>query len=291
MNWVVLTVCAVIFQTARNALQSQLGSQVHTSGVTLSRFLLAPPIAIAYLFALYHIKPQPIPSFTSSFIIIVLCAALLQIAATYLMIALFKQRNFAVGAGLAKSEALVAGIVGAMFFGSQLSLLGWAGIVVGGVAVVLLSSGMQIKAVSPKTILIGLACGTCFAMTSLLAREASHILSIPLEHAAGWVLLWVLCIQAISLSVYISVKSPFVVKQLLNAKTQVMAISLVSCLGSICWFTAMALQHVALVKTLGQLEVILTLLLSHYWLKNAVGRREIAGLLLIGAAAVMVMWA
>merc|ERR1712137_966289 len=101
----------------------------------------------------------------------------------------------------------------------------------------------------------------------------------------------VLCIQAISLSVYISVKSPFVVKQLLNAKTQVMAISLVSCLGSICWFTAMALQHVALVKTLGQLEVILTLLLSHYWLKNAVGRREIAGLLLIGAAAVMVMWA
>jgi uncharacterized membrane protein len=53
----------------------------------------------------------------------------------------------------------------------------------------------------------------------------------------------------------------------------------------------MALQHVALVKTLGQLEVLLTLLLSHFWLKNAVTRREVAGLLLIGVAAIMVMWA
>merc|ERR1712137_27450 len=101
----------------------------------------------------------------------------------------------------------------------------------------------------------------------------------------------VLCIQAISLSVYISVKSPFVVKQLLNAKKQVLAISTVSCLGSICWFTAMALQHVALVKTLGQLEVLLTLLVSHYWLKNVVTKREFAGLLLVGIAAIMVMWA
>ena len=192
---------------------------------------------------------------------------------------------------MAKSEALVAGVVGMLFFGSYLTPLGWAGIVIGGVAVFVLSSGNRLQGISLKTMLLGLACGTCFALTSLLVREASHMLNIQHTLAAAWVLLWVLCVQAAALSGYITLTKPFVFKQLISARKQVLAISTVSCLGSICWFTAMALQHVALVKTLGQLEVLLTLVLSHYWLKNAVTKREIIGLLLIGVAAIMVMWA
>ena len=207
------------------------------------------------------------------------------------MVILFKQKNFAIGAGLAKSEALVAGVVGMLFFGSYLTPLGWAGIVIGAIAVFVLSSGNRLHGISVKTMVIGLACGTCFALTSLLVREASHMLNVQHTVAAAWVLLWVLCVQTISLSGYIALTKPFVFRQLTNAKKQVLAISTVSCLGSICWFTAMALQHVALVKTRGQLEVVLTLVLSHYWLKNAVTKREIAGLLLIGLAAIFVMWA
>ncbi|MBT3136299.1 multidrug transporter [Alteromonas sp. ALT199] len=291
MSWALFTLGAVIMQTVRNALQSKLSSSVNTSGVTLSRFILAPPIALVYLLILYSSSASQLPQFTGSFIVVILCASLLQIAATSLMVILFKQKNFAIGAGLAKSEALVAGVVGMLFFGSYLTPLGWAGIVIGGVAVFVLSSGNRLQGISLKTMVLGLACGTCFALTSLLVREASHMLTIQYTLAAAWVLLWVLCVQAIALSGYIALTKPFVFKQLLNAKKQVLAISMVSCLGSICWFTAMALQHVALVKTLGQLEVLLTLLLSHYWLKNAVTRREIIGLLLIGVAAVMVMWA
>ena len=291
MSWILFTLGAVIMQTVRNALQSKLSGTVNTSGVTLSRFILAPPIALIYLLALYSSSVSRLPQFTGSFITVILYASLLQIAATSLMVILFKQKNFAIGAGLAKSEALVAGVVGMLFFGSYLTPLGWAGIVIGGVAVFVLSSGNRLQGVSLRTMLIGLACGTCFALTSLLVREASHMLDIQYTLAAAWVLLWVLCIQAVFLSGYIAITKPFVFRQLVNAKKQVLAISTVSCLGSICWFTAMALQHVALVKTLGQLEVLLTLLLSHYWLKNAVTKREIVGLLLIGLAAVLVMWA
>jgi drug/metabolite transporter (DMT)-like permease len=291
MAWVWFTLGAVVLQTVRNALQSKLSGHVNTSGVTLSRFLLAPPIALGYLFLLDASSPQPLPNFSFLFLGVVLCASLFQIAATSLMVVLFKQKNFAIGAGLAKSEALVAGVVGMLFFGSYLTLLGWAGIVIGGVAVFVLSSGKGLKGISTKTMSIGLLCGTCFALTSLLVREASHMLDMPFVHAAAWVLLWVLCIQALSLSAFIGSRKPFVFKQLWQAKTSVLAISTVSCLGSICWFTAMALQHVALVKTLGQLEVLLTLLLSHVWLKNAVTKREVFGLLLIGIAAIMVMWA
>ena len=291
MSWILFTLGAVVMQTVRNALQSKLSGAVNTSGVTLSRFILAPPIALVYLIILYSSSASQVPEFSGSFITVILCASLLQIAATSLMVILFKQKNFAIGAGLAKSEALVAGVVGMLFFGSYLTPLGWAGIVIGAIAVFVLSSGNRLHGISVKTMVIGLACGTCFALTSLLVREASHMLNVQHTVAAAWVLLWVLCVQTISLSGYIALTKPFVFRQLTNAKKQVLAISTVSCLGSICWFTAMALQHVALVKTLGQLEVLLTLVLSHYWLKNAVTKREIAGLLLIGLAAIFVMWA
>ena len=291
MSWILFTLGAVVMQTLRNALQSKLSGAVNTSGVTLSRFILAPPIALVYLLILYSSSASQVPEFSGSFIAVILCASLLQIAATSLMVILFKQKNFAIGAGLAKSEALVAGVVGMLFFGSYLTPLGWAGIVIGAIAVFVLSSGNRLHGISVKTMVIGLACGTCFALTSLLVREASHMLNVQHTVAAAWVLLWVLCVQAITLGGYIAVTKPYVFRQLTNAKKQVLAISTVSCLGSICWFTAMALQHVALVKTLGQLEVLLTLVLSHYWLKNAVTKREIAGLLLIGLAAIFVMWA
>ncbi len=291
MSWILFTLGAVVMQTVRNALQSKLSGAVNTSGVTLSRFILAPPIALVYLLILYSSSASQVPEFSGSFITVILCASLLQIAATSLMVILFKQKNFAIGAGLAKSEALVAGVVGMLFFGSYLTPLGWAGIVIGAIAVFVLSSGNRLHGISVKTMVIGLACGTCFALTSLLVREASHMLNVQHTVAAAWVLLWVLCVQTISLSGYIALTKPFVFRQLTNAKKQVLAISTVSCLGSICWFTAMALQHVALVKTLGQLEVLLTLVLSHYWLKNTVTKREIAGLLLIGLAAIFVMWA
>ena len=291
MSWILFTLGAVVMQTLRNALQSKLSGAVNTSGVTLSRFILAPPIALVYLLILYSSSASQVPEFSGSFIAVILCASLLQIAATSLMVILFKQKNFAIGAGLAKSEALVAGVVGMLFFGSYLTPLGWAGIVIGGIAVFVLSSGNRLHGISVKTMVIGLACGTCFALTSLLVREASHMLNVQHTVVAAWVLLWVLCVQAMTLSGYIALTKPFVFKQLTLAKKQVLAISTVSCLGSICWFTAMALQHVALVKTLGQLEVLLTLVLSHYWLKNAVTKREIAGLLLIGLAAIFVMWA
>ena len=70
-----------------------------------------------------------------------------------------------------------------------------------------------------------------------------------------------------------------------------LATSIISCFGTICWFSAVSLHHVAYVKTLGQVEVLLTMLVATFWLKNKVQKHEILGLLLIAAAAILVMWA
>lgn len=290
MSWIFFTLLAVTMQTWRNALQSKLSQQVNTSGVTLARFLFAPPLVVIYLILLYQFNPQPLPDFNNKFALFVVLAAMLQIAATSLMVILFKQKNFAVGAGLAKSEALVAGVLGTLFFGSQLSLLGWVGILLGAVAVFVLSGAGQRGELNAKTVLIGLACGTCFALTSLFVREASIALNVPFPQSAAWVLLWVLCIQTLSLGVFIKIKEPETFSQLKDNGKMTLLTSFTSCLGSIGWFSAMALQHVAYVKTLGQIEVLLTILISIWWLKNPMKKHELIGLVLISLAAIFVMW-
>lgn len=291
MSWVFFTLSAVVLQTFRNALQSKLSANMSTSGVTLARFLFAPPIALIYLLLLYIFSNQDVPEFSLKFVLLVLLASVMQISATSLMVILFKQKNFSVGAGLAKSEALVAGVLGTVFFGSQLSLFGWIGILVGAAAIFVLSGGGRKGQLSIKTVIIGLACGTCFALTSLFVREASHLLNVPFPHSAAWVLVWVLCIQTTLLVSYIAVKNRSTFIALKNNVKMTLATSIISCFGTICWFSAVSLHHVAYVKTLGQVEVLLTMLVATFWLKNKVQKHEILGLLLIAAAAILVMWA
>jgi drug/metabolite transporter (DMT)-like permease len=291
VSWIFFTLSAVVLQTFRNALQSKLSAHMSTSGVTLARFLFAPPIALAYLLLLYAFSNQDIPQFSPKFIFLVLLVSVMQISATSLMVILFKQKNFSVGAGLAKSEALVAGVLGTFFFGSQLSLFGWVGILVGAAAIFVLSGGGKKGQLSLKTVMIGLACGTCFAVTSLFVRAASHLLNIPFPHSAAWVLVWVLCIQTTLLVSYIAVKNKSTFVALKNNAKMTLVTSIISCFGTICWFSAVSLHHVAYVKTLGQVEVLLTMLVATFWLKNKVQKHEVIGLLLIAAAAILVMWA
>ncbi|MDC8832005.1 DMT family transporter [Alteromonas gilva] len=290
MTWILFTFMAVLFQTFRNAIQSKLSGTVPTIGVTLSRFLFAPPLAAIYVTATSVFFNVGVPTFNATFWWFVTLAAILQIAATSLMVILFKQKNFAVGAGLAKSEALAAGVLGLLFFGSELSALGWLGILIGAVAVFVLSGWRRGGELSTKTVLVGLCCGTCFALTSLFVREASHELPIPFIQAAGWVLFWVLTFQTVALVAFIASHQPDTFKKLAAQPGKVLAASVTSCLGSIGWFTAMALQHVAYVKTVGQLEVLTTMLISVIWLKQPVKQHEITGLLLIGIAALLVIW-
>ena len=169
--WIMFTFLAAFMQAWRNAFQSKLSKDVSVAGVTLARFIWAGPIAAVYLFSLHQYSPTAIPTFNASFWGFVIGASSMQILATGLMVKLFKMQNYAIGAGLAKSEALVAAILGVIFFGTQLSILGWIGVVIGGLAVMLLSSKQGFKQLSLKTVLLGLACGSAFALTSLWVEK------------------------------------------------------------------------------------------------------------------------
>ena len=289
MIWIFLTFLAAFMQSWRNALQSKLSAHVSVAGVTLARFILASPIALAYLFALYSYQDAPLPTFNASFIGYIAGASIVQIIATGLMVKLFKMNNFAVGAGLAKSEALVAAILGVLFFGATLSLLGWLGVFLGSIAVLLLSGITNIKHFSLKTAMLGLACGTAFALSSSWIREASLSSGLAFPYSAAWVLLLIISLQTIMLCAYIAVQERSTFAAMWKHKKTTSAVSFFSCIGSIGWFSAMSLQHVAYVKTLGQVEVFFTILISVLWLKQPLKHHDSAGLLLIAIAAVLVM--
>ncbi|WP_404341552.1 multidrug transporter [Pseudoalteromonas mariniglutinosa] len=289
MTWIFLTIFAAFMQSWRNALQSNMSLHVSVAGVTLARFIVASPIAGLYLIILYQYKSAAFPDFNLIFIGYIIGASIIQIIATGLMVKLFKMNNFAVGAGLAKSEALMAAILGLLFFGSALSLLGWLGVFLGAIAVLLLSGITNVKHFKLSTALVGLACGTAFALSSSWIREASLSSGLAFPYSAAWVLLLIISLQTIMLCVYIAYREPRTFSNMWQHKGITSAVSVCSCLGSIGWFSAMSLQHVAYVKTLGQIEVFFTMLISILWLKQPLKRQDSAGLILIAIAAVLVM--
>ncbi|WP_076541267.1 DMT family transporter [Shewanella sp. UCD-KL21] len=296
--WIALTILAAFMQSWRNAFQSELSQHVKVSGVTLARFIWAGPIAAIYLLSLYQLQPSSIPTFGYQFYGFVMGAALMQILATGLMVKLFQLKNFAVGAGLAKSEALVAAILGVLFFGTSLSLLGWLGVIIGAVAVMLLSTQRGVKRLSLNTIVIGIGSGVAFAFTSLWVREASLLLitdpslsdPIPFTHRAAWVLVSVIGLQTLILVSYLGLKDRMTLLALWQRPKLTLLISVCSCIASIGWFSAMSLQAVPYVKTLGQIEVFFTLLISAFWLKQKIKINEFLGFILIAVAAILVMW-
>ena len=284
---------AAFMQAWRNAFQKQLSSSVDVYGVTLARFLFAVPLAAAYLSWMYHAHPtHAVVSFSSRFSLYVVIAGLTQIAATALMVQLFKQKNYAIGVGLAKSEAILAAIIAVIFLSEPLSLYAWFGVLLGAVAVFLLSSGRQLKDLSLSTLAIGIASGLCFAITSLLVREASlELTMLPHLHRAAWVLFWVISFQCVSMLLYLGIFSRKTLYALWQRLGLTLKVSLCSFLASLGWFSAMSLQSVAIVKTLGQIEILFSLLISMFFFKEKLAQRDHWGLILVVIAAILVIWA
>lgn len=277
-------------QAWRNAFQKQLSKDVGVAGVTLARFIWASPLAAAYLWALYQWQPVALPTFNGRFASFIIAAALAQILATALMVKLFKLRNYAIGAGLAKSEAVLAAVLGVVLFSESLTALGWAGVCLGGFAVFLLS-GASLRQLSLPVLLLGLGSGLAFALTSLWVRQASLVLGLPFPHGAAWVLLLVILLQTVILLLWLSLKDKPTLTALWQRPKLTLMVSICSCIGSIGWFSAMSLESVALVKTLGQVEVLFMLLISALVFKEKLQKADHWGLALIVLAAIAVIWA
>lgn len=298
--WIPFTLMAAFMQAWRNATQKQLSQYASTLGVTLARFIVALPFSVIYLWALYqYYADVKIPIFTSKFFLCCVTAGVAQIFATVFMVMLFKARNYTIGVGLAKSEAILTAILGALFFSVSLSRLAWVGVFIGLIAVWLMSlsrgTSSSLRDLSVKTILTGLASGLCFAICSMFIRQSSLALremnELPVLLSAAWTLLFILSIQTVLLVLWLGFKDPQTLKTLYEKRKLTTTVSFFSFSASLCWFTAMSLQVVPMVKTLGQVEVLFTLGISAWWFKEKLNPNDYLGLILIMISAILVVLA
>jgi drug/metabolite transporter (DMT)-like permease len=290
--WIIFTVLAAFMQAWRNAFQKQLSSSVDVYGVTLARFIFAWPLAMLYLVVINQLQPSSaVLHFNLRYWGYVLIAALAQIVATILMVQLFKQKNYAIGVGLAKSEAILAALIGVLCLNEWLSVWGWCGVLLGAIAVFLLSLNQQLADFKCSTLGIGLGSGLAFAITSLLVRQASlQLPELPVLHRAAWVLCSVIGLQCLMLLLFLGLFRRQTLYTLTQRWQLVLQVSLCSFLASLGWFSAMSMQSVAIVKTLGQIEVLFSVLISVFYFKERLRQSDYGGLVLIVIAAVMVIW-
>lgn len=293
MTWVLFTLMAACMQAWRNAFQKQLSTTVDVYGTTLARFLFSPIFAFAYLGFLYSQKPVAVHvTFSHQFWVYIVVAGISQIYATALMVKLFQQKNYAIGIGLAKSEAILAALIGVACLQEHLTGWGWIGVFIGAIAVFLLSKGTGQAPLSIKTLLIGLGSGLCFAITSLLVRQASLQLDmLPFLHRAAWVLCCLISFQCITMLLYLFFFSRYTLAKMWERAGLTLRVSICSFLASLGWFTAMSMQSVAIVKTLGQVEILFSLLISAFYFKEKLAKSDHWGLVLVMVAAIMVIWA
>jgi drug/metabolite transporter (DMT)-like permease len=83
------------------------------------------------------------------------------------------------------------------------------------------------------------------------------------------------------MAVWMALRDPGEFGRVARAWKSSTIVGLASVLGSMCWFTAMALQPVAYVRALGQIELIFTFATSIFIFKERINVMEIAGCLLI----------
>lgn len=288
--WICFTLLAAIAQAVRNAFQKQLSLNVPVLGVTLARFFYAVPLASGYLYFLYQYdETLNIPDFPPLFFVYAIAAGLAQIMATSLMVKLFHLKNYAIGVGLAKSEAVWAALLGVIFFGVTISGIGWFGVVLGGVAIFLMTGSSNLRQLSWKTPLLGIGSGLCFALTSLWVREASLQLHSHYLFSAAWVLFAVITFEAVVLVIYLALFQRDTLAKFFRLPKLGILTSLFSFLGSFGWFNAMSLNHVAFVKTLGQVEIFFILGISYFIFKERLKIQDFVGLVLVVFAAVLVV--
>lgn len=296
--WVIITISAAFFQTVRTALQKNLKDVLSTNAVSFSRFIFGLPWACLYAFALTKILGISLPHAHGTFLMFCSIAGVAQIISTSLLIHLFSFKNFMIGTTYVKTEAILTAIIGIIIFGEHISHWGFAAIVTGIIGVMMISAakekltaGSLIKSIGKKEALIGLASGFGFAISSLCLREAAISLeSESFLMQAAMTLMITLMIQSFLMAIYMAAKETEQFKVMIIHWKKTSAVGITSVIGSACWFTAFTLAAAAYVKTVGQIEVLFTICMSMLIFKETVNKIEIAGIVLIIASVLMLIY-
>ncbi|MEP1765227.1 MAG: DMT family transporter [Sulfitobacter sp.] len=283
--WIIVTLLAATFQTVRFMLQKILASStLSAAGATFSRFVYSAPFIALLLLAYVKATDAQLPELGARFWGFGLLGAVSQILATVCVVALFKERNFAVGITFKKTEVIQTALVGLLLLGEWVSAGGFVAIALGLLGVLLLSGGnagggFRLADLSNRATKLGLGSGVLFAFSAVSYRGATQTLSADDPFLrAGVTLLAVVVMQTLIMAFWLHLRERGEIARVWQARRVALWIGLTSMGGSLCWFIAFALQNAAYVKALGQVELILSILASTLFFREKITLREAAGI-------------
>ena len=289
--WIIFSIVAAAFQTVRFMLQKYLSmGQLSAGGATFSRFLYSAPMITLLMVSYLIYRDEPMPSLSDTFWTGALIGGLGQITATWCVVALFAQRNFAVGITFKKTEVIQTALFGLVILGDQISTVGWIAIVIGLMGVLVLSdppSGEEplIGRVWNKAAGLGVISGALFAISAIGYRAATLEIDSEDPLMRSSVTLCVVTLsQTAGMAVWLAWREEGEIGRVLGAWRTAIWMGLTGMLGSIFWFTAFTLQNAAYVFAVGQIEVIFSLAASYLFFKEKMTAWELVGIFFLSAS-------
>jgi len=297
--WIPITIAAAFSQNLRFMLQKHLkATRLSTAGATIARFLYSAPLVALLLLAYLKIGGHDFATPRAGFWAFGAVGGIAQIAATMLVVALFAERNFAVGITLKKTEVMLTALVGLVVLGEGVSPLGLMAIGVGFVGVLLLSDppertpDMKWQArVFNKASVYGVGAGVLFGVSAICYRGATlQVPSVDFLMRAMVTLAFVTAYQTVVMALWLGLSDRAEIGRVIASWRVGLLVGVSSMIGSLCWFMAFTLQNAAYVKALGQVELVFTFLGSYFVFKERSSGRELGGVaLIVGSILLLVL--
>jgi drug/metabolite transporter (DMT)-like permease len=255
--WVIVTVVATGLQVARNALQRGLIGDAGPWGATLVRFLFGLPFSVAFtLVVMAVLHGQLHPHVGVGYWIDALLGAAAQAVATAALLVAMRRAGFAVGATMQQSSLPLAAILGLVIFHDSMSAIGWWGVAVTTVGLVILTWP---KKAARHDLLsgaaFGLASGLCFGFSLNAYRHAARALEPhhPLFSAVATVTLTQTA-QSLVLVAYLAWKHPWALRAVAAGWKKSVGAGFCGAAASALWLLALALAPAASVRAVAVIE-------------------------------------
>ena len=295
--WVPIAMIAGLMQAVRTAAQKALNAHLSTWMTTYVRSIFGLPLMLVYLAIVIHFEGLGAPRFHALYLFHCLMTGLTQVLATYLLILLFQRANFAVGTMLTKTDIMQAALIGSVLFSEVISPVGWVAIILSLLGVILISAGRTrgalervrtVDLIRSPSVLLGLGSGFLFCLSYLFLREASQVMDAGSNiYRGAWSVVVVTSMQCVGLGLWLGATERAEFAKLRTVVRPSIFIGITSAIGSIGWFTAMAMENASYVKAVGQVEVIFTILISTLYFKERITPWEYAGIATIVAAVLL----
>jgi len=291
VNWVFFTLLGAAGQTARNAMQRELTPRLGALGATLVRFLFGFPFAMLFLAAVLAWTGAPLPVINRIFVFWTLVGALTQIGGTALMLLTMEQRSFVVTIAYLKTEPMLVALMGLLFLGDPLTMPMSCAILVAMAGVALISAKPEALTGGLKPALLGLSSAALFAASAIGYRGAilslhqtSFVLGATFSLATG------LTVQTLLLLLWLILFKRETLKAIAGLWRPSLLAGFSGAASSQCWFLAFALATAASVRTLALVEVLFAQAVTHFHFRQKTTFREIAGITLLLAGAMLIVW-